>query len=1004
MPRLSQAEIRNNAIQFVHEWKDETREKAESQTFWNEFLAIFGINRRRVAIFEKAVTKNNLNKGAIDLFWRGVLLVEQKSRGQSLDKASSQAFEYLENLDENEVPELVLLSDFEKFRLYNLETDEEVEFFLAKLPDMIHLFGAISGYQKREYKEQDPVNLKVAIKLGELHDALLDSGYEGQKLEVFLVRLVYCLFADDTGIFPRSSFQYLLDEKTAEDGSNLGAMLAQLFQVLDTPEAERQTTLDEDLKAFPHVNGALFRERFDLPFFNRRMRKLLIEACGFDWAKVSPAIFGSLFQSVMDKEKRRNLDAHYTSEKNILKVIHGLFLDELLEEFAAVKNNLNKLRAFHDKLAGLRFFDPACGSGNFLVITYRELRRLELEVIKQTHLLSGGERTAFQFKTEELSKIDVNSFYGIEYEEFPTEIARVALWLTDHIANMDLSAAFGVPYDRLPLKQSPNIVHGNALRMDWAEVLGLRSLKATDSIASGETRREEQDNEPVPDGDQQPADGSTPSGSDQFGTPDVGLHPTLLNSSLSGTGLYILGNPPFIGGKMMDADQRSDMALVCSDVPNFGLLDYVCAWYIKAAKFLAERVGSPTVKEGSCHSRALTNVRATDPPVAFVSTNSITQGEQVGVLWSYLLGRGIKIHFAHRTFKWSNEASGKAAVYCVIVGFGLGDSKRRRLFDYDDPKAEPHEISVTTINPYLVDAPTVLISRRNTPISDSPTVRIGNKPIDGGHYLFTPVEKEEFITIEPQARKFFRLWLGAEEFLNGIERWCLWLGDADPLELRNMPETMKRIKAVRDYRSRSKSGPTRNLAETPTRFHVETILDSPYLVIPEVSSERRKYLPLGFVNPEILSSNKLRIISDATLFHFGVLSSLMHNSWMRMVTGRLENRYQYSINIVYNNFPWPEALADSQRQRVERTAQGILDARAKFPEATLADLYDPLTMPKELLDAHRANDEAVDGCYGKRRFKTELERLEFLFDLYRKYTEPLNLGTEKRTRKKRNLQ
>lgn len=948
MPRLSQSEIRNNAIAFVHEWRDETRERAESQTFWNEFLQIFGIKRRQVAIFEKAVKKNNQNTGAIDLFWRGVLLVEHKSLGANFDKASSQAFEYLENLGEDELPELVLISDFQHFRLFNLETDEEASFRLEDLPNRIQLFGAISGYQKREYKEQDPVNIKVAMKLGDLHDALEASGYTGHKLEAFLVRLVYCLFADDTGVFlPRDSFQYFLKEKTAEDGSNLGAMLAQLFQVLDTPEAGRQTTLDDDLKAFPHVNGALFAGRFDLPFFSRQMRRLLIEACEFDWSKVSPAIFGSLFQSVMDREKRRNLGAHYTSEKNILKVIHGLFLDDLLAEFESVKNNLNKLRAFHEKLGRLRFFDPACGSGNFLVITYREIRRLELQVIKQLHLLSGGERAAFQFKTEELSKIDVNSFYGIEYEEFPAEIARVALWLTDHLANMELSAELGVPYTRLPLEHTPNIVHGNALRIDWRDVVG---------------------------------------------EPDENL--------------YILGNPPFVGGKMMDAAQREDMAYVCSDVPNYGLLDYVCAWYIKAVKYIGR--DSPagrslTVREGSdsADAPALPNGQASalDTRVAFVSTNSITQGEQVGVLWTYLLSKGVKIHFAHRTFKWNNEASGNAQVHVVIIGFSLKDTKRKRLFDYEQPKAESREVLVQNINPYLVDTSDMTVARRQRPISNVPEIRIGNKPIDAGNYLFTRAERDVFLELEPSARTLFRRWMGADEFLKGIERWCLWLGDSLPQEIKRMPEVIKRVDSVRRYRATSKSAPTRKIADTPTRFHVENIPTSPYLVIPEVSSERRTYIPIGFLKPEVLSSNKLRVMPEATLFHFGILTSLMHNAWMRVVSGRLESRYQYSINIVYNNFPWPQAPTDAQRARVEAAAQGILDARAKFDGATLADLYDPLTMPKELLDAHRANDEAVDACYGNRRFKTELERLEFLFDLYRQYTEPLAVAEEQAKRK-----
>ena len=925
MPRLSQVEIRNNAIAFVHEWKDETRERAEAQTFWNEFLEIFGVKRRQVAVFEKAVQKNNLNTGAIDLFWRGVLLVEHKSRGQNLDKASSQALEYLENLKPDELPELVLISDFERFRLFNLDTNEEVDFPLAKLPELIHLFGPISGYQKREYKEQDPVNLKVAIKLGELHDALLESGYTGHKLEAFLVRLVYCLFADDTGIFlPRSSFLFFLQEKTAEDGTNLGALLAQLFQILDTPEAKRQTTLDEDLKAFPHVNGALFSERFDTPSFDRKMRRLLVEACGFDWSKVSPAIFGSLFQSVMDPVKRRNLGAHYTSEKNILKVIHGLFLDELLAEFESVKNNFDKLRQFHYKLASLRFFDPACGSGNFLVITYREIRRLELEILKQ-------QRQVGRLGAEAPSLIDVDSFYGFEIEEFPAEIARVALWLTDHLANMELSAELGVSYTRLPLEQAPNIINDNALRFHW---------------------------------------------------------PRIFNFEFSNK-IYVFGNPPFIGKQFRSAEQNEDMDLVCSNVNNYRTLDYVCAWYIKTADFLEWNREHNAVQFGG-------SVRA-----AFVSTNSITQGEQVSVLWWYLLQRGIKIQFAHRTFRWSNEAAGNAAVYCVVVGFGLDNLKDKRIFDYQTPISDAQEITVKNINPYLVDAPDVIVANRRSPISTIPEIVFGNMPNDGGHLLLSPEDKESLITAQPKAQLFIKPFIGAYEFINGTKRFCIWLQNVAPTEWRGIDQIVKRVQAVREHRLTSNRETTRRLADTPYLFGEIRQPNSDYILIPSVSSESRRFVPIGFMSKDVIGSNLVLFVPDATLFHFGVLTSTMHNAWMRQVCGRLESRYRYSNNLVYNNFPWPAEPTEKEKTMVEEAAQGILDARAKFPDATLADLYDPLSMPRELLDAHRANDEAVDASYGRRRFKNELERLEFLFELYRKLTEPLPLTAKNPARKSR---
>lgn len=945
MPRLSQQEIRNNAISFVHEWKGESRERAESQTFWNEFLEIFGIKRRQVAVFEKSVKKNNQNTGAIDLFWKGVLLVEHKSLGKSFDKAESQAFEYLENLPENELPEYVLISDFAKFRLFNLETNEEIEFSLEELPDQIHRFGAISGYQKREFKEQDAVNIKVAEKVGELHDALLESGYSGHKLEVFLVRLVYCLFADDTGIFlPRSSFLYFLEEKTAENGSNLGAMLNLLFQILDTPENARQSTIDEDLRQFPYVNGELFKERMDLPFFDGKMRQLLIEACSFDWSKVSPAIFGSLFQSVMDKTKRRNLGAHYTSEKNILKVIRGLFLDELLAEFESIKNNQNKLREFQNKLSRLKFFDPACGCGNFLVITYREIRNLEIEVLKRLRELTGKGQ---MLDVSLLSMIDVDSFYGIEYEEFPAEIARVALWLTDHQANMNLSAEFGLSFVRLPLRKSANIVHGNALRIDWSEVV---------SKDGNETE----------------------------------------------TTLYILGNPPFVGKDKRNAQQTADMEFCCSDVPNFKTLDYVCAWYIKAVKFI-EQGGNTHVSKcaESETDNPLANARvsASNVKVAFVSTNSITQGEQIGVLWQYLLDKGCKIHFAHRTFKWNNEASGNAAVYCVIIGFALFDIKQKRLFDYQTPKSESHEIQVKNINPYLIDFADIVVMTRRKPLCNVPEISRGSMPNDGGNLLLSNEEKVELIAKEPQAEKFTKRLLGSLEFINNIERWCLWLQNATPSDLRSMPEVMKRVEAVKKHRLASPRASTIKAAEFPYLFNEIKQPNSDYLLIPKVSSERRRFIPIGFFSKDVIATDLVMFVPNATLYHFGVLTSTMHNAWMRQICGRLKSDYRYSNNLVYNNFPFPRIASEKQIEKVEKTAQGILDARLKFPEATLADLYDPLTMPKELLDAHRANDEAVDACYGKQRFKNELERLEFLFDLYRQYTEPLAIIEEKETRK-----
>ena len=616
---LTQQEIKSRAYAFVKEWENTSRERAEAQTFWNDFFSVFGITRRRVASFEEPVKKLGDARGSIDLLWKGTLLVEHKSKGRDLDKAYTQALDYFPGIKEEDLPQYILVSDFTDFRLYDLDSGDEFDFTLAELPEKIHLFGFISGYKQYAYQEEDPVNIRVAEKMGQLHDELLKSGYSGHALEVFLVRLVYVLFADDTGIFPRDHFHYFLENRTNPNGFDTGSTLALIFQMLNTSNEKRQSGMDEELLQFPYVNGGLFEESLFIPMFNEKMRKVLIDCCSFDWSKVSPAIFGSLFQSVMDTKQRREIGAHYTSETNILKVVRPLFLDDLQAEFEGAKTDAHKLTALHNKIASLRFFDPACGCGNFLIITYRELRRLEIEILKQQRVLSK-KKDALQMVIEagQLSRIDVDSLYGIEIEEFPARIAEVAIWLTDHQMNMELSQEFGLTYIRLPLKKSANIKNGNALQLDWDFV-----PKAN---------------------------------------------------------LTILGNPPFIGKHLQNAEQNADMDLVCAPLKTYGVLDYVSAWYVKATQF----------------------IQGTNIKVAFVSTNSITQGEQVGALWNWMLTQGVKIHFAHRTFRWVNDARGKAAVFCVIIGFGLDEVSKKRLFDYATPDSDAMEITAKNINPYLV--------------------------------------------------------------------------------------------------------------------------------------------------------------------------------------------------------------------------------------------------------------------------------------------------------------
>lgn len=917
---ISWNEIRHNAVRFAREWSEEHREDGEAKTFWDEFFGVFGVRRRTVASFEHPVLSIRGTYGFIDLFWPGMALVEHKSRGQSLDKAESQAFSYIQDLlragRHDDVPRYVILSDFDRVAIYDLEPDEQpglpifdqfryryVDFQRADLHKNIHEFAFIPGYKQHVFADQDPINLQAVEILGNLHDTLEAGGYHGHALERFLVRMLFCLFAEDTGLFERETFRLYLENRTAADGSDLGLHLALLFGVLNTPLERRQKNLDETLAGLPYVNGELFAEHLGFAAFTRDMRNALLACTRFDWSKISPAVFGSLFQAVMEPRERRQMGGHYTSERDILKVVRSLFLDELRGEFERVRKSRVQLRRFHEKLGKMRFFDPACGCGNFLVLTYREMRLLEIEVLSA---LRHGEKIQTELNIHELSVVDVDAFYGIEIQEWPARIAEVTMWLMDHQMNLRLSEAFGQYFIRLPLRKSAHITHGNALRLDWREVLP-------------------------------PSDCS-----------------------------YILGNPPFVGAKFQDSEQRADMVLVTQGLCNAGLLDYVTGWYFKAACYIKE----------------------TSIGVGFVSTNSITQGEQVGVLWNELFRRGIRIVFGHRTFPWQSEARGKAHVHVVIIGFKWGDDAAdKRLYEYENGNVTV--IHPRNIAPYLVEGPNAAIANREQPLCDVPRIGIGNKPIDGGHYLFTEAEKEDFLRVEPHAAPYFRPWVGSDEFINGYTRWCLWLGDCSPSQLRAMPEAMKRVHAVKKYRLASKSAPTKKLAETPTRFHVENMPHERFLVVPKVSSEKRVRIPVGFVGPETLVSDLCFILPSATLYHFGVLTSTMHMVWVRHVCGRLESRYRYSAKLVYNNFPWPAEPTEAQKAKVELMAQRVLDTRALYPSNSLADLYDPLVTPKKLIDAHAALDRAVDRCYGSKAFNGHKSRITFLFELHDAYTATL---------------
>ncbi len=938
-------EIKARSIAFAKEWEGEASEDAEAKSFWDAFFEVFGVHRRRIASFEVPVRRDDGSGGFIDLLWKGILLVEHKSRGKDLDRAYGQARDYFPGLKDRDLPRYVLVSDFARFRLYDLDEGTQHDFLLKDLPRHIRLFGFVAGYQSRAFKDQDPVNIKAAERMGRLHDALRDDGYTGHKLEVLLVRLLFCLFAEDTGIFePRRRFQDYIEQRTHEDGSDLGGALATLFDVLNTHADERQKGLDAQLAGFPYVNGKLFAERLSPAAFNARMRERLLDAAGLDWSQISPAIFGALFQSIMDDKARRNLGAHYTSEKNILKLIGPLFLDGLHAEFAKIGNSRPKLHEFHEKIASLKFLDPACGCGNFLVIAYRELRLLELDVIEA--LYQKDQEAGQVTDPRLLIKCNVDQFYGIEIEEFPAQIAQLALWLVDHQVNLRVSERFGNPFERLPLKTSATIVNDNALRIDWNDV-----------VPAGELD-------------------------------------------------YILGNPPFGGKHYQSKEQRADQAVVTAEIKSGSDLDFVANWFVKAADYITARHsregGNPWTLSPEEPKSLDSRHRGNDEiQVAFVSTNSITQGEQVALLWPYLFENfKVRITFAHRTFKWSNEAKGNAAVHVVIIGLAKHGGPCR-LFDYAQLSADPTEVQVPNISPYLVAGPNLVVEKRRVPLMPVPAMRYGNKPTDAGNFILSPEERAELISAEPSAERWIKPYVGAADFINGIERWCLWLVGISPAELRAMPKIVERVEAVRAFRAASTAAPTRQAASTPTEFFYRSQPDSSYVVVPEVSSERRRYIPMGFLSPDVICSNTNYLVPDGSLYTFGVLTSLMHMAWVNVVCGRLKSDYRYSGSIVYNNFPWPESPTDKQREAIEAAAQTVLDARAAFPDSTLADLYDPVAMPPALVKAHQALDRAVDAAYGRRSFNTDADRVAFLFERYQQLTSLLPTAKPKKPPRRR---
>lgn len=928
--RLSWNEIRTRAANFAREWEGEGYEKGQTQLFYRDFFDVFGVPVRRVASFEEPIKNLGDKRGFIDLFWKGMLLIEQKSLGRDLKKAKTQALNYFPGLKNAELPRFILLSDFQSFELYDLEQDEELHITLADLPKHVEKFGFLIGVERREFKDQDPVNIEASELVGKLHDSLEEAGYTGHDLEQFLVRLVFCLFADDTGIFePRDIFIDLLETRTREDGSDLGGWLAQLFQILNTAEDKRSKNLDSDLSKFPYVNGSLFGDPLLIPSFDTEMRQRLLDVCRFDWSGISPAIFGSLFQSVMDKNERRAQGAHYTSEKNILKVIAPLFLDDLWAEFERLKARKDsrrraELQAFHNRLSTMTFFDPACGCGNFLIIAYRELRSLELELIRELRAYRVAEEQG-ELDAAELSLINVDQFYGIEIGEFPARIAETALWMMDHIMNNRLSLAFGQTYVRIPLRKSPHIAVGNALEMDWQTLLPSKDCT------------------------------------------------------------FLFGNPPFIGHQWRTKEQQADMVRIWGKEGQVNRLDYVTCWFKKGMTYADQ---------------------GRKAEIAFVSTNSIVQGEQCGILWPVMFGGGLLIRFAHRTFQWNSEARGKAAVHCVVVGMTYRKDGNRTIYEYDHVRGEPHEAKVTRINGYLIEGPQYAVPARSRPPAGRLKMHKGSQPTDGarlkkpegGYSKFSNLILEEsdrqaLLAEDPKAEKWLRPYVGGDELISGCWRWCLWLKDADPKEIRASKPVVERLERVRMGRLKSPTPSVQAYAKYPTLFTQDRQPASAYLALPEVSSETREYIPMAVLPETVIASNKLQIITGAPLHYFGILTSAMHMAWMRTVGGRLKSDYSYSPSI-YNSFPWP-AMTPMQQANIETLAKSVLDARSSFKDTELDVLYDHDSMPPTLRKAHAALDKAVDKLYRRKGFAFERERVEHLFELYEKSAAPMAAQTKK---------
>ncbi|PKG85501.1 class I SAM-dependent DNA methyltransferase (plasmid) [Psychrobacter sp. Sarcosine-02u-2] len=922
---LDYQHIREQLHRIIHDYKDaEGYERGQSQNFWTQIFNAYGVSGQvQLKAFEHRL-KDDKSQKYVDAFIPKLVMIEQKSRGLDLNKAYNQVSKYYERLSVADKPRYIVLSNFDELWLFDIENPLNIKEYKCRLADLPKnaewLDFLAPNAAMAEIVEENPINRQATEMVAKLHQAFISDGVNADELALFLTRLIFCFFADDTGIFGQKNLlDGLLTNEARSDGSNLNEVFTTLFDTLNTKD--RSSRLPESYAAFAYINGDLFSQSIRIPYFDENLYNLVVQCNNLDWSEISPAIFGSMFQSVLDiddtadsDDKRREFGAHYTSEKNILKVINSLFLQELRDEFSKCAKDKPRAIKLYEKLPTLKFFDPACGCGNFLIIAYRELRLLENQLIAQIY---GDQRGLLDISS--MCQVTVEQFYGIEIEPHAAHIARVAMWITDHQLNQATAERFGTTRPTTPIVYSPHITEGNALQIDWEDVLTANECD------------------------------------------------------------FVMGNPPFIGYAYQNKEQKADMAHVAINIKKYKSLDYVSGWYVKAMHYMQS-----VTKQGH-HIET-----------AFVSTNSIVQGEHVANLWQYLLEKCCgHINFAHHTFKWTNEGKGVAGVHCVIVGYSTHERKDKAIFSYDDISGDPTPNKAKIINGYLIDGALVFFDRAKKQVSNELEMSRGNQPTDGGNLLLSDDEYKELIGLEPIAEKYIKRYMMGYEFLNDVKRWCLWFDGCDPLQLnkdlREMPLVQSRIENVKSSRLSSTKLATIKKAETPHLFDERRHTNSPYIGLPTVSSENRRYIPIGFLDKDIIAGNKIYIITNATTYHFGILSSGMHNAFMRLTAGRLESRYNYSNTIVYNNFPYPfDAKAKDNKtvkakDAIGLAAQAVLDARKHYQDdsedaPTLAKLYNTYMIDPypELTKAHIALDRAVDKAYGYKGKGDDASRVEFL--------------------------